>query len=213
MRLARSGQALVVLALVVLVGLVPGSPALLDQLRSDDFPTVALGAGSLLLLAVSGWVVAVAAAGSLGTSSQVVRTVAPQFLRHALFVGVAGAMVAAPAHAERSGSSPVEHSVEGLPLPDRPTSGRAAQIATPAHDRAATHVRPSAASAATRRVVVRAGDTLWAIAARSLPADATTAEIAAACDRWHAANRAAIGDDPDLIFPRQRLTPPGKDQP
>lgn len=205
MRLARSGHVLVALALAVLVALVPTSPALPGQLRSDDFPTAVLAIGSLVLLTVSGWVVVVAAAGSLGPSSRVVRAVAPRCVRHALFVGVAGAMVVSPAHAERS--SPGDHSVRGLPLPDRPTSARTSP------DTTADAAPPRVFAPRAHRVVVQPGDTLWAIAARSLPAGATTAEIAAACDRWHAANRAAIGDDPDLIFPHQRLTPPGKDQP
>lgn len=66
-------------------------------------------------------------------------------------------------------------------------------------------------------VVVEQGDTLWAIAASHLAAERTTvsrptgetlrgaapsdAEIAAAVTEWHAANRQALGPDPDLIHP------------
>ena len=61
-------------------------------------------------------------------------------------------------------------------------------------------------------VVVRQGDTLWAIAARSLPAGASARETAVACDQWFDTNRSVIGDNPHLIFPLQRLVPPsGKD--
>ncbi len=61
-------------------------------------------------------------------------------------------------------------------------------------------------------MVVRPGDTLWAIAARSLPAGATQRRDRPCLRRWHAANRDVIGDDPNLIFPTQRLAPPlGKD--
>ena len=57
-------------------------------------------------------------------------------------------------------------------------------------------------------VLVAAGDTLWAITARHLPADATDAQIAAAWPRWYEANRSAIGADPDVIRPGQVLTVP-----
>ena len=80
-----------------------------------------------------------------------------------------------------------------LPPPDRP-DGR------PPTD------RPHRRSA----VVVRPGDSLWAIAARALPGDQRAAEIAAEWPRWYAANRAVIGNDPDLIHPGQRLRAPDR---
>ncbi|NKX53830.1 LysM peptidoglycan-binding domain-containing protein [Arthrobacter mobilis] len=57
-------------------------------------------------------------------------------------------------------------------------------------------------------VTVRAGDTLWQIAARDLGSLATDAEIAAHWPRWYAANREAIGADPGFLLPGQLLTPP-----
>lgn len=48
-------------------------------------------------------------------------------------------------------------------------------------------------------VVVRAGDSLWAIAARNLPAGAGAVEISAAWPRWYAANRGLIGPDPNRL--------------
>lgn len=59
-----------------------------------------------------------------------------------------------------------------------------------------------------KQVVVRRGDSLWAIAARYLPADADDVEIARAWPRWYAANRAVIGDDPALLQPGQLLVRP-----
>ena len=70
----------------------------------------------------------------------------------------------------------------GLPLPDRPGGDDA--------------------------VVVRAGDTLWALAERALPAGADDGAVTA---RWHLIydlNRDRIGADPDLIQPGQRLRLP-----
>ncbi|WP_157453779.1 LysM peptidoglycan-binding domain-containing protein [Cellulomonas sp. Root485] len=57
-------------------------------------------------------------------------------------------------------------------------------------------------------VVVAAGDSLWSIAARHLPPDATDAEVAAAWPRWYEANSAVIGADPGLIQPGQVLMVP-----
>jgi nucleoid-associated protein YgaU len=56
--------------------------------------------------------------------------------------------------------------------------------------------------------VVVAGDCLWDIARHHLPAGASDAQVAAAWPRWWAANRAAIGADPDLIHPGTRLVVP-----
>lgn len=57
-------------------------------------------------------------------------------------------------------------------------------------------------------VVVRAGDTLWSIAARQLGPSATVQDVAEEWPRWYAANRDLIGPDPDLILPGQELRIP-----
>ncbi|MBR7743890.1 hypothetical protein KC207_11370 [Phycicoccus sp. BSK3Z-2] len=66
----------------------------------------------------------------------------------------------------------------------------------------------SPGSDADPTVVVRRGDSLWTIAARHLGAYATDAEIAAEWPRWYAENRAAVGDDPDLLLPGVLLRAP-----
>jgi len=71
--------------------------------------------------------------------------------------------------------------------------------------RVSTTPRPNNA---TDHVVVRPGDTLWGIAARHLGPGADEADVAAAWPRWHAANRAVIGQRPDLILPGQVLRLP-----
>ncbi|MDM8083846.1 LysM peptidoglycan-binding domain-containing protein [Cellulomonas cellasea] len=58
------------------------------------------------------------------------------------------------------------------------------------------------------QVVVAPGDSLWKLAAEHLGPEASTAEIAAAWPRWHEANAAAIGADPDVIHPGQTLDVP-----
>ena len=60
---------------------------------------------------------------------------------------------------------------------------------------------------------VRPGDTLWGLAARLLGPRASTAQVQAAWPRWHAANRAVIGPDPDLLYPGQTLHPPAPADP
>ncbi|MDQ6752360.1 MAG: hypothetical protein M3017_02850 [Actinomycetota bacterium] len=57
-------------------------------------------------------------------------------------------------------------------------------------------------------VVVRAGDTLWTLAAAQLGPLATDVEIAEHWPRWFQVNRAAIGNDPNLLLPGQILRAP-----
>ena len=194
--LSRGGWALTALA-VLSVGLVaPDATHAIDDLQGQSLPAALLGLGSLVQLALSCWVLLAVAASLMRAPAPLVRAVTPRLLRSALFAGAAGTLALAPVHADRvvAPSRPAHHDLTGLQLPDRPI---------------ASAPRPAQAPAV---VVVRAGDTLWAIAARALPAGATDAEIARACARWHAANRDVIGADPNLIFPMQRLVPPlGKD--
>ena len=55
---------------------------------------------------------------------------------------------------------------------------------------------------------MKVGDSLWRIAARSLPPGTDDAEIERTWQRWYAANRAVIGDDPALLHPVSCSTPP-----
>lgn len=200
MRLSRSGQLIAVFSAVLLATLAPQLPRLVADLRGPSFPDALLALGSLVTVGLAAWVLLVAVLSMLGVSSRLVARFAPPLLRGVLLVGAAGALVAGPAQAEQATgpeSRHLPHSVHGLPLPDRPEA----------------HVAPVRA-AAPQTIRVRPGDTLWAIAARSMPDGATDAQIAAATTAWHHANRTVIGADPHLIFPQQRLTPPtGKDLP
>ncbi len=101
--------------------------------------------------------------------------------------------------------------------PPAPSTEPAPVVEPTPHPPAASAAAPATAPAAPatttpspdpRRVVVVAGDTLWAIAARHLGPDATDAEIAASWPRWFHANSAVIGADPGLIRPGQVLTAP-----
>ncbi|WP_402375812.1 LysM peptidoglycan-binding domain-containing protein [Isoptericola rhizosphaerae] len=57
-------------------------------------------------------------------------------------------------------------------------------------------------------VVVKRGDTLWDIAGRELPDDASPGDVLRAVTSWHQTNRDVIGDDPDVILPGQVLRAP-----
>jgi nucleoid-associated protein YgaU len=100
-----------------------------------------------------------------------------------------GVAVAAGTATAAAGTEPGGPRLDGLPLPDRPLA-RAA---------------PSPISAV---VTVRPGDTLWGLAAATLPARAADATVDRTWRRWYAANRHTVGPDHDLLLPGQRLVPP-----
>lgn len=57
-------------------------------------------------------------------------------------------------------------------------------------------------------VEVKAGDTLWSIAAARLAPFSTDVDVAIAWPKWYAANRSIIGADPSVLIPGQILQPP-----
>ena len=87
---------------------------------------------------------------------------------------------------------PVDPPASSLPVPQWP--------GTPSSDPPAQRRRET--------IRVRAGDSLWAIAARRLGPAATREQIAREWPRWYAANRSQIGADPDLIQPGDVLRAP-----
>lgn len=102
-----------------------------------------------------------------------------------------------------------------VPTPVWPVSAeRPAPPATPRPAADKAEPRPGRTSGPTRDgpVAVRPGDSLWLISARRLGPGATAADIARDWPRWYAANRAAIGADPALILPGERLRPPPSGQ-
>lgn len=197
MILSRAGLLAAVAGGLVAVALIPGVGDDLRTLRGPDFPS-ALGAlVSIAVATLGSWTFLAAVLACVPGVRGLAIALTPRVLRGLLFAGVSGALAFAPAHAdvvpERDAPGPVA-SLDGLRLPERPVNVTGSLISS-------------------GDVVVQHGDTLWSIAARTLPADAGAAHVAAEVERWHAANLDVIGADPDLIRPRQRLTPPIKDQP
>jgi nucleoid-associated protein YgaU len=66
---------------------------------------------------------------------------------------------------------------------------------------------PGTAAAVDGSATVEPGDSLWVIAARHLPADATDSDIDTTWRAWYSANAEVIGANPDLIIPGQHLLP------
>lgn len=96
-------------------------------------------------------------------------------------------------------------SVTGRWTPDRPARPPV-RSTQPEVSMVTTAPRPG--TSVSDEVAVRAGDTLWDIAARHLGPDASALDIARAWPQWFEANRDVVGDDPDVLQPGQLLRPP-----
>lgn len=70
------------------------------------------------------------------------------------------------------------------------------------------HVQEAAVGSPTHSVAVLAGDSLWDIVASYLGPEASDVEIALEWPRWYEANKALIGQNPDVLLPGQVLLPP-----
>lgn len=92
----------------------------------------------------------------------------------------------------------------GLPLPDLPVGSPLTRPHISDHQ----HPPEAAHSSRPTTLVVRHGDSLWALAQQRLPAGAPDAAVQALTKSLYAVNRAVIGDDPDLIIPGTPLQVP-----
>jgi LysM repeat protein len=200
------------------------------SLAGAAFWLIALWFGIGLLAALAS-----AAPGIIGRlATRVTRWLLPAVLIRAT-AGVAGlAVLAAPvvASAASAPTTPAAPSSTAIAAPVWPTNhptepapawpitvtrspgtgpapGTGHAVTNPA--RAVTSAVASAGAAdqaAPTQVVVQAGDSLWAISARSLGTNASPPRIAAEWPRWYAANRTEVGADPSYILPGQVLDAP-----
>ena len=172
------------------------------SLSKMDFEAALVALSSLGLVACAGWLALAATVvvfeAVLGVC--VARSVCPLRLRRGLLLacGVAiGVGLSAPAVADAPGSAEPRTAtartgpVSGLAVPDRTTGST-----------------PIPTEATPADVLVRAGDSLWALAARALPEGAGDAQVATTWRAIYAANATRIGTDPDLIFPGTMLRLP-----
>ena len=129
--------------------------------------------------------------------------------------GTTGAASAAgPASAPSPGPA---SAVRPLPSVGATPSGAPTATATATPSTAPAASTPATAptvrhGAPAGSVVVRPGDSLWALAARDLGPHAAPVRVAQEWPRWWAANRGVIGDDPDLIHPGTVLDRPASSQ-
>jgi len=228
-----TARTVVAVASLALLGLAGPGPVQAARLLLRAAPAVVtdpvVAAAALAGWALGGWLVAVAlltlaarlpgAAGRLAQGT--VRRCAPAAVRRGVAValglgvvlsgaGPAGAAVAAPRSPSPAAGLdwPADAAPPVLPVLDWPTSGpqhlgkpgppTSTQVGSPHATRSS---RPAA-------VVVRPGDTLWGLAARSLGGSPSERAVAQAWPVWWSANRALIGPDPDLLQPGTALVPP-----
>ena len=172
--------------------------------RTDPDGAFADAAATLLWL-VAGWLaigIAVTLLASVpgaigrrfGTAS---RLLLPAVLRRVVAgsAGLGVLLAPIPAAIATTGAPPHQLVAAALPAPVWP--GASAPVD-----------HPDLPPQPPRAVRVQPGDSLWLIAAHRLGRRADPDDIAATWPRWYAANRAVIGDDPNLIHPGQVLQPP-----
>jgi nucleoid-associated protein YgaU len=185
---------------------------------SPDDPTAGIvGAAAWVAWALAGYLIAAigvsavthlaSGSGGPGRLAALARRLTPRCVRRVIELAV-GATAAAVVVA---GAGPVAYAD-----PPRPAAAVPAPLDWPGLSASAAPVAlvsspPRRHGGPRTEIVVRAGDSLWTLAARRLGPTASEAEIAAAWPRLYAANRAVIGTDPGLIHPGQRLVPPAAD--
>jgi hypothetical protein len=171
---------------------------------ATSFDHLLLGLAQWVLVGCACWacLILLAAIVEASTRGRVVATswvATPPAVRRLLLAGLGVALAG-------GAPGPVSAAMIGGPTP------RPAPLAPPGPALALPVPARPVGAATTQAVVVRAGDTLWKLAASALPERAGNAEIVTATHRWYARNHRVIGPDPDLIRPGQRLRPPTHSQ-
>lgn len=182
-------------------------------------PVCAIGAGLVLgWIGLSGLVsAATRIPGRVGRHAHVVSVrVAPSVVRAGVAAALGGSLALGTASLGASSAPTAASAVHSTvaattaadpasPAPSQPPD----REPSPSGDVGLVSSAPAAARPSVdEHVVVHRGDSLWAIAARHLGPHAGPREIAHAAQRWYAANRDVIGEDPDLVQPGQLLVPP-----
>lgn len=202
----RQAARLLLLLLAVAAGgagtLALTAPWLPPTLEADGLGFAELVGAGCAVAALACWAwwtlgTVVVAVQALSASSDRSVRWAPRAVRVLVPVLVGAAVTAVPASATTE-AGPVTGTTSATAAAG---TARSALAGLPLPDRVATR------APVTRTVVVRPGDTLWAVAARLLPASAATSTV----DRgWRLIARANADRvaDPDLIHPGTRLRVP-----
>ncbi len=228
-RLARAGTLLgTATAALLLLAAAPSPQTALRQLHDAgpaDPTAPVVAASTLAAWGLAAWLTAtvlLTVAGSLPglvgtTCAAVSRRIAPTAVRRTVEVALGltvavGVLGAAPASAAPDDTQALG-TAAGAAGAHRATA--VPELDWPALPAARADDPDRLGSSATRTsepVIVRPGDCLWSVASRQLLAAGTPApadaQIAQAWPRWWAANRHVVGDDPDLLRPGMRLSPP-----
>lgn len=186
-----------------------------DVLRSGDTEQGIVTLASALLLACGAWAWLVTTATVVEACAHGGCVTTGRGTTRRLVLAACGVAVVAGAAspATAGGGQPPETTaagvLAGLSLPDRATPGRPSRAPRAAAGQAPADRSPGRGPAP---VVVLPGDSLWSIAARSLPPEAADTDVDAAWRVLYAANRDQIGNDPGLIHPGVLLeSPPTSD--
>lgn len=120
--------------------------------------------------------------------------------------------VATQAHSN-PGTAPPQESVAGGQGTPAPTASPEWRPTAPIADPGLLAAQPlrtaqNATQAQAPEVTVLAGDTLWDIASRELGPTASDVDVALRWPRWYEANKAQIGENPDVLLPGQILRSP-----
>lgn len=155
-----------------------------------DLPAALFQFTTVLFVGIAAWAAVVGLLASWAPTTRIARALTPRIIRAAIFTTVSGTLAMSPAQADGK--------LDGLPYPDR---GVTTGPVTPAPP-------PSVAATEPGRHIVKSGESLWSIAAASLPPNADARHVTRAANAWYEANRAAIGPNPDVILPGQDLAAP-----
>jgi LysM repeat protein len=179
----------------------------LGQVPFDELLAL-LAASTVAACALWFWLVTTitaleAAGGATAGTSRLPAIGCPEGLRRLVFAACGLALA--------SGLVTPAMAVEGKQSLPPPDTARLAGLPLP--ERASTHPSSAvggivAAPTTTLTVHVRAGDTLWNLAASSLAPGASATDIATTWRAIYAHNKSVIGDDPDLILPGTTLSIP-----
>ena len=168
-----------------------------SEVWHGTFEQLLIALASAALVACLGWLWLVTSTTVIELVRGRVPATAPRGLTRRVVLAACGAAVVAGVSSPAlAGTHSGDHSLVGLPMPDRAVADVVVPVARPAPTPAQVAVtRPRAP------ITVRAGDSLWSIAASGLGPGAEVSEIDAAWRELYAVNRDAIGSDPDLIRP------------